>query len=76
MAKKRRRIADGATFEEVQALLLRCTRQLRALMPPGEDLSRLDLTEAELAWQIHFDTWLAANPKKRGAVVWGSDQCH
>jgi hypothetical protein len=31
MAKKRARISDGATFEEGQALILKLTRQLRAL---------------------------------------------
>jgi len=50
MAKKRTRISDGATFEEVQALLLKTTRQLRALMPPGADLSRLNETEARTAY--------------------------
>jgi hypothetical protein len=49
MAKKRRRISDGATLEEVQALLLKCTRQLRALTPAGADLSGLDRIEAEQA---------------------------
>jgi hypothetical protein len=49
MAKKRR-ISDGATFGEVQALLLKCTRQLRALMPPGADLSHLDDIEARMAY--------------------------
>jgi hypothetical protein len=50
---KKPRISDGATFEEAQALLLKCTSQLRALMPPGSDASRLDHIDAEqdfLAW--------------------------
>jgi hypothetical protein len=49
MAKKRW-ISDGATFEEVQALSLECTRQLRTLMPPGADLSPLGRIEAEMAY--------------------------
>jgi hypothetical protein len=47
-------ICDGATFEEVQALLLKCTCQLRTLMPPGSDTSQLDRIEAEQ----DFLTWL------------------
>jgi hypothetical protein len=73
---KRRRISDGATLEELQSLLLKTARQLRTLMPHGPDIRDLDRAEAELAWQIHFDTWLAANPEKRGAIVLGSDQSH
>jgi hypothetical protein len=50
MSKKRARISDGATFEEVQALLLKLTRQLRTLMPPGADVSRLDRIESEMTY--------------------------
>jgi hypothetical protein len=45
-------------------------------MSAGEDTSRLDRIEAEMAWQARFDTWIAANPKKRGAIFWGSDKCY
>jgi hypothetical protein len=55
------KISDGATFEEVQALLLKCTRQLRNLMPPGADLSHLDRTEAEQ----DFLTWMRQTPLTR-----------
>jgi hypothetical protein len=48
MAKKYR-IPDGPAFDEVLALLMKCTRQLRAMMPPGADLSRLDRMDAEQA---------------------------
>jgi hypothetical protein len=75
MAKKRK-ISDGATFEDVQALLLKCTRQMRSLMPSGADLSSLDRIEAEQVWQARFGAWIAANPNKRGAIVLGSDQSH
>jgi hypothetical protein len=46
MASKRRRISDGAIFEELGAFLLKLARQLRAPTPPGGDLSRLDQIEA------------------------------
>jgi hypothetical protein len=75
MAEKRR-ISDGATFEEVQALLLNCVRRLRALTPLGADLSELERTEAEIAWLDLLGTWLAANPNRRTAIVLGSDQSH
>jgi hypothetical protein len=55
MGKKRRRISDGATFEEVQSLLLKCTRQLRTLMPPGADLRPLDRIETRMAWLALLD---------------------
>ena len=75
MAKKRK-ISDGATFEDVQALLLKCTRRLRALTPPGADLRDLDRMEAEIAWLDLFGGWIAANPERRAAIVWGTDQSH
>ena len=75
MANKRR-ISDGATLDDLQVLLLTCTRKLKALTPPGEDLNLLYQIEAEMAWQASLDTWLAANPEKRGAVVSGSDRSH
>jgi hypothetical protein len=68
---KKRRISDGATFEEVQALLLRCTHQLRALMPSSADLGGLDRIEDEMAWQASIDAWITANPKRRGAIFLG-----
>jgi hypothetical protein len=49
---KRRRISYGATFEELQALLLKTARQLRAMTPPGADLSDLDRAEAELVDRV------------------------
>ena len=72
MAKKR--ISDGTSVEEVQALLLKCIRQLRVM--PGADVSRLDRAEAEIAWGDRFRAWLAANPKPRCAIVLGPDQTH
>jgi len=76
MAKNRTRISDGASVEEVQALLLNCVRRLRALTPPGADLSELDRMKAEICWQDLFGTWLEANPERRAAIVWGSDRSH
>jgi hypothetical protein len=73
---KKRRISDGATYEDVQALLLKCTRHLRTLMPAGSDLSQLDRIEAEVAWHASIKTWLAAKPERRFAITYGSDQCH
>jgi hypothetical protein len=46
------------------------------LTPPGADLSELERMEAEIAWQDLFGTWFAANPERRAAIVWGSDQSH
>jgi hypothetical protein len=42
MAKKRARISDGATFEELQAFLFKLARQLRSLEPPSQDLGMLE----------------------------------
>jgi hypothetical protein len=75
MAKKRR-ISDGASYEEMQALVLKCTRQLRELMPAGADLSELNRIEAEVAWLQRIKTWLAARPKRRNAIFYGSRQIH
>jgi hypothetical protein len=75
MAEKRG-ISEGASFEEVQALLLKCTRRLRTLMPAGADVSELDRIEAEVAWHASIKTWLAAMPERRNAIFCGSDQCH
>jgi hypothetical protein len=76
MTEKRGRISDGATLEDIQALLLKCSRQLRSLMPAGADLSRLDHIEAEVAWQACIETWIAGSPERRNAIFYGSDQCH
>jgi hypothetical protein len=76
MAKDRARISDGATFEEVQALLLKCTRQLRALMPDGADVSPLAQVEAEMTWQVSLDARIAAHPKRHSAICCGSEQWH
>jgi hypothetical protein len=48
MAKKPRRISDGATFEDVQALLLKITWQLRTMAPPPNVVKSLDQTEAQV----------------------------
>jgi hypothetical protein len=48
MAKKRARIAEGATFEEVEALLLKVTRQLRTMAPPPHVAKNLDQIEAQV----------------------------
>jgi hypothetical protein len=76
MAAQRMRISEGATREGLLALLSKLTRQLRALTPPGEDASRLDAIEAELAWQSQLDTWFTSAPKQRCAICCGSDQYH
>jgi hypothetical protein len=72
----KRRISDGATFEDAQALLLKATRQLRTLMADGADVGPLDQIEAQMAWQASLDAWIAANPKRRGAIFWGSYRFH
>jgi len=48
MNRKRKLISEGATIEEVQALLLKVTRQLRTMAPPPDAEKNLDQTEAWL----------------------------
>src|SRR5215469_17936070 len=48
MSSKRARISDGATLEELQALLMKAAKQLRSIAPPGDDVSILDQLEAEM----------------------------
>ena len=48
MDKKRMRIAEGATFEEIQALLLKVTRQLRTMAPLPDVADTLDQIEARV----------------------------
>jgi hypothetical protein len=48
MCEKRGRISEGATIEEVQALLLRVTRQLRTMAPLPHVADNLDQIEARV----------------------------
>jgi hypothetical protein len=48
MSSKRARISDGAKFEDLQALLLKLTRQLRTMGPSGQVVCNLDQIEAEV----------------------------
>jgi hypothetical protein len=52
MAKKRARISDGATFEELQAFLFKLAWQLRAMEPPGQDLDMLEWIKTEMALSV------------------------
>jgi hypothetical protein len=49
MAKKRARISDGATFEELQAFLSKLARQLRAMEPASQDLGMLEWIKTDIA---------------------------
>ena len=48
MPTKRSRISDGATMEELQALLSKAARQLRTTTRPGHDVSIFNQIEAEV----------------------------
>jgi hypothetical protein len=49
MARKRERISDGATFEELQDLILKIARQMRDMPPPPHVVSTLDRIESQVA---------------------------
>jgi hypothetical protein len=49
MTERRKRIAEGATVEELQRFLLKLTGQLRTLAPPAHVVKDLDQIEARVA---------------------------
>jgi hypothetical protein len=53
MAKKRARISDDATFEELQAFLSKLARQLRAMEPASQDLGMLEWIKTDIAQIKH-----------------------